>query len=85
MKRMKNLFTCHPESVNETYLEHMQFAGGAGFRMVGAGVAALVHAVLPFVFEKTASRLMAPIAHKLVARNRDLQPERELIQMNDAA
>ena len=73
MKTLFRLFTHHPDAVDETYLEHMQFAGGAGLRMVAAGLAALAHAILPFMFERTASRLMAPIAHKLVARNSELQ------------
>ncbi|MEO0637030.1 MAG: DUF6356 family protein [Pseudomonadota bacterium] len=73
MKALGRLFTQHPESVDETYFEHLCFAGSAGIRMVAAGLAALVHAVLPFLFERTASRLMAPIAHKLVARNAELQ------------
>lgn len=73
MKALIRLFTHHPDAVDETYLEHMRFAGGAGVRMVCAGLAALVHAILPFMFERTASRLMAPIAHKLVARNSELQ------------
>ncbi|MEO0496203.1 MAG: DUF6356 family protein [Pseudomonadota bacterium] len=84
MKSIVGLFTHHPTSVDETYLEHMRFAGGAGLRMVAAGCAALVHAVLPFMFEHTASRLMAPIAQKLVARNSELA-SRAASQLSDAA
>ena len=53
------LFTEHPASVDETYLEHMAFAGRFSFSLFAAGFAALVHAVLPFCFEKTASRTVA--------------------------
>lgn len=73
MKSIARLFTHHPDAVDETYFEHMCFAGSAGLRMVAAGLAALVHSVLPFMFEHTASRLMAPIANKLIARNSELQ------------
>ncbi len=55
MKRISNLFTDHPHSINETYLEHMSQAFYYGFRMIFSGLAALIHAVFPFVFEVTAS------------------------------
>ena len=55
---LSRLFTDHPESVDETYLEHMRFAGGFSGRLFLAGLAALVHAFLPFLFEKTASSMI---------------------------
>lgn len=49
------LFLDHPSSVDETYFQHMRFAlGFAGNLFIAAG-AALIHAVLPFACEKTAS------------------------------
>lgn len=53
------LFLAHPRSVNESYGEHLLFALGFALRLLGAGCAALVHALLPFCFEKTASRMIA--------------------------
>lgn len=48
-------FTEHPASVEESYTEHMRVAlGFAGSLAVAAG-AALVHAVVPSLCEKTAS------------------------------
>lgn len=58
------LFTTHPASVDETYLEHAAFAGRFAFALFGAALAALVHAVLPFLFEKTASRTVARLYAK---------------------
>ncbi len=52
------LFTDHPRSVDETYLEHMRFAGGFAATLLAAAAAALVHAVLPFLFERTASTMI---------------------------
>ncbi|MGR3639168.1 DUF6356 family protein [Alterinioella nitratireducens] len=52
------LFTDHPESVDETYLEHARFAGGFSAWLLLAGLAAAVHAVFPFLFEKTASTII---------------------------
>ncbi|MEM7213640.1 MAG: DUF6356 family protein [Pseudomonadota bacterium] len=59
MTRLLNAFTAHPASVDETYGEHFLFAlGFAGSLFLATG-AALVHAILPFLFEKTASRIIA--------------------------
>jgi|TARA_B100000959_G_scaffold16022_1_gene15689 hypothetical protein len=55
MKRILNLFTHHPHSVNESYSEHMSNAFYYGFKMIISGFAALIHAVFPFVFKTTAS------------------------------
>lgn len=52
------LFTSHPEAAGETYLQHMAFAGKFSFRLFIAAFAALVHAILPFLFEKTASTIV---------------------------
>ena len=48
-------FTEHPASVGETYAEHMSVALGYGARLLGAGCAAVVHALVPALFETTAS------------------------------
>jgi len=53
-----NPFTAHPSAVGETYLEHLRFAFAFGLRMLGGALAAMVHAVLPFVFITTASRTL---------------------------
>lgn len=56
MSGLKRLFCEHPESVNETYFEHLMFATGFGVRMIVAGLACLAHGLLPFLFETTGSR-----------------------------
>ena len=55
----KKLFLTHPQSVDESYVEHMAFAGRFSGMLFLAACAALVHAILPFAFEKTASRMIA--------------------------
>ncbi|MBI3716657.1 MAG: hypothetical protein HY255_11755 [Betaproteobacteria bacterium] len=54
---MNNPFTTHPASVNETYFEHFGFALSFGLKMTLGGLAAMVHAVLPFLFVTTAGRI----------------------------
>ena len=48
----------HPASVGETYFGHMRFALRFSVLLFAAGGAALVHAVLPALFQTTASQLI---------------------------
>ena len=59
-------FTEHPASVGETYGEHMTSAAGFGTRMILAGMACLVHAVLPFLFVRTGSRAITELNDRMV-------------------
>ena len=56
---ISKVFLDHPRSVDETYLQHARFAGGFSLKLFGAAFAALIHAVIPAAFDKTASRLIA--------------------------
>ena len=55
---MANPFTAHPASVGETYGQHFRFALTFGVRMILGGLAAAVHALLPFLFITRASRAL---------------------------
>ena len=63
-------FTEHPASVGESYFEHLFRAVGFGTRMVCAGLACLVHAVLPFLFVRTGSRTIAELNDRMVINRR---------------
>lgn len=63
-------FTEHPESVGETYLEHMGQATFFGTRMIAAGLACLVHGLLPFFFTTTGSRTIALLHERMVTNRR---------------
>ena len=67
---MKTLFTAHPRSVEESYFEHMAFAGRFSGKLALAAGAALVHAFLPFLFERTASRMIAEMYERTRTRGR---------------
>ena len=54
---MSNPFTAHPTSVNETYREHLAFALRFGTKMTVGGLAAMLHAIFPFLFVTTAGKL----------------------------
>ena len=62
--KITRLFTEHPASVNESYFQHMAFAGKFAFTLFAAAFAALIHAILPFLFEKTASTIVAKLYAK---------------------
>lgn len=68
IQSIRTAFTAHPASVNESYFEHLLFAGRFSARLFGAGLAALIHAILPFMFEKTASNLIRQMHHDIVNR-----------------
>ena len=59
------LFLDQPRSVDESYFEHLLFAGGFALRLVGAGMAALIHALIPCLFEKTASQMIIKMHDKI--------------------
>jgi hypothetical protein len=58
MSKARNPFTDHPHAVGESYFGHLRAASGYSLRLFAAGAAALVHALLPFLFERTASTLI---------------------------
>ncbi|MEM9732864.1 MAG: DUF6356 family protein [Pseudomonadota bacterium] len=61
-------FTDHPTSVDETYLEHMGFALRCGGLLALAAGAAIIHAVLPFACERTASRIVRKLYERTAHR-----------------
>ena len=67
-------FTEHPASVGETYTEHMGRAACFGVRMIGAGVACLIHALLPFLFVRTGSSAIAELNDRMVVNRRAATP-----------
>jgi hypothetical protein len=64
---LHRLFTEHPESVGETYGEHMARASWFGARMMLAGMACMVHAALPFLFVRTGSRAIEELNARMLA------------------
>lgn len=64
------VFLDHPAKVDETFFQHMLFAlKFAGLLFAAAG-AALVHAFVPCLFEKTASTIIARLYARTHNRGR---------------
>jgi hypothetical protein len=64
----KAIFSEHPASVGETYAEHFVEAMGFSLSLLKAAGACAVHAVLPFAFEKTASRHIERLHRRMVTQ-----------------
>lgn len=67
-RTFQRLFVDHPSSVNESYFEHLRFAGWFALQLLGAGGAALIHAIIPCLFEKTASQMIHNMHNRLMTR-----------------
>ena len=62
-------FRTHPASVGETYFSHMAFACRFSGLLAFAAFAALVHALVPPLFETTAGRIIKALAAEISARS----------------
>ena len=49
------LFLAHPRSLGMTWAGHGSGAFKVGFQLIGAGLAAVIHGVIPGIFGETAS------------------------------
>ena len=70
MKKLYRAFTDHPESVGESYFEHMAMAFGFGAKMIVSGLACLMHGLFPFLFLKTGSNTVTAL-HTSMVSHRD--------------
>jgi predicted house-cleaning NTP pyrophosphatase (Maf/HAM1 superfamily) len=68
----RRLFTEHPESVGESYVEHFGVAARFGGIMIG-GLGAIVHAVVPGLCTTTGSDTVARLHAEMVAKRRKKQ------------
>ncbi len=66
------LFLKHPRDVNETYGQHMRVAARFGFLMVGAGVACVIHGLIPAFFTRTGSSTVKRLYGEMRRRQPDL-------------
>ncbi len=67
---MLQAFNQHPSSVGETYGQHLAQASSVGATLIAAGAACLVHAIFPFLFERTASLCVQRLHIQMRARSR---------------
>jgi Family of unknown function (DUF6356) len=70
MSLLRSLFIDHPASVDETYLQHFVSALKLGTKMAVAGVACMVHGLLPFVFVSLGSDTIRALHERMVVNRR---------------
>lgn len=63
-------FREHPRSVDETYLQHLHTAGWFAATMLLAGLACLIHALVPHLFQKTGSAAIERLYDRMVTNRR---------------
>ena len=59
----------HLKSVNESYIEHMSIATNVGFKMLSGGLMALLHGIVPGIFQTDASNKIKEL-YEFINKNR---------------
>jgi Family of unknown function (DUF6356) len=70
MSVFRSLFIEHPASVEETYSQHLMSAVSFGAKMVIAGVACMVHGLLPALFVTRGSDTVCALHERMVVKRR---------------
>ncbi len=70
MSLFRSLFIEHPASVDETYSQHCISALSFGAKMVIAGIACMVHGLLPAVFVTRGSDTVCALHERMVVKRR---------------
>ena len=65
---VERLFTSHPRSLGMSWAGHGLGAVKIGFRLIGAGTACMVHAIVPGWFTQTAGRTVAEMYDHMTSR-----------------
>ena len=76
MRSLQEIFVEHPATVGESYTEHMGMAFSFGGRMLVAGLACLLHGLVPSVFKTTGSEAIRTLHDQMVVnRNRKVRAD----------
>ena len=67
---LRAMFVDHPESVGESYGEHLFVALGFAATMVTAGLALFVHALVPGLFVRTGSAAITALYDRMIEHRR---------------
>jgi len=66
--------TAHLDAVGETYLQHLRHALGFSRVMFVGSVVCLIHALFPFLFERTGSNYIRTLHERMVTSRHRLTP-----------
>ena len=64
----RRLFLSHPATVGESYLQHQRVALSFALPLLGAGLAAMAHAIVPGLCETTAGDAIRKLHARLEKR-----------------
>jgi hypothetical protein len=67
---LERAFIEHPRSLGEGYWQHQQRAFGFGTQMIVGGIACVIHALIPGLFERTASMTVVRLTESMRATHR---------------
>lgn len=65
--QIKAAFNDHPESVGETYCEHLQVALSFSLQLFFACLACLAHAFFPFILKQSGSAIIRDLNIKMLS------------------
>ena len=65
---INRIFSEHPQSLGMTWASHASGAVNIAVRLIGAGVACLVHAIVPAWFTETAGRTVTQMYQEMARR-----------------
>jgi len=60
----------HLRDVNMRYFQHLRHAWRTGLVMILAGVACIIHGLLPFMLRRVASRAVSRLYYRLIRGNK---------------
>jgi hypothetical protein len=65
---IRRLFLSHPQQAGESYFQHQCTALSFALPLLGAGLAATMHAIVPGIFERTAGDIIRQLHARLEKR-----------------
>ena len=69
-------FIKHPNSVGENYIQHMLVSFSFSLLMIKGFFVCLIHALLPFCFEKTGSNMIKDMHERMVMNRHNLSADK---------
>jgi hypothetical protein len=69
-------FTKHPNSVGESYIQHMLVSFSFSLLMIKGFFVCLIHALLPFCYEKTGSNIIKDMHERMVINRHNLSADK---------
>ena len=64
----RRLFLSHPQKAGESYFQHQRVALSFALPLLGAGFAAMIHAFVPGLYERTAGDMIRQLYRRLEQR-----------------